>query len=299
MFIDTLYTKYYNNFNQSITWINLYEAWINVQNIEFPSLNNVINNVNFKILEHGYLETGDEWRFLNLSSPFNRLYFVISGSATITNSHNNVSLNPGNVYVIPLYNTYDYKCLDKLHKFYIHFRIEYIPGHDLFEGQKYCKSLPMDSSKLDTLLECIKSNDIGNFITGKGIILDFVGRFISEFSENISDQINITNKYIKLYDFVRSNCSASLRVTDLVKFMGISLSKLSKDFKNDTGVTLKNYLDSKIIQKAQELLLVTDLSIKKISSDLGFLDEFHFSRFFKRHVNISPNIYRQRNNTFK
>jgi len=50
-----------------------------VKNIEFNSFNQIINSVNLKILEHGLLNAGKDWNFPGLNSPFNRLYFVISG----------------------------------------------------------------------------------------------------------------------------------------------------------------------------------------------------------------------------
>ena len=270
-----------------------------VENLEFESLNAVINNTRFKILEHGFLNTGSEWKFTNLSSPFNRLYFVISGSARINNEYNDLELKGGNVYLIPLYNTYDYICENSLNKFYIHFRIELLSEHDLFEGCRYCSSLPVDNGIMDILVQSAKSGGIGDFIRCKGIFLDYIGRFMAPYSDNINEQIQLSSKYEQLYRYISENCYADLRVNELAESMNTSLSNLSRSFKYDTGMNLKKFLEKKIIHKAQEMLLVTDRTVKDIAYELRFLDEFHFSRFFKRCIGISPNKYRQRNNTFK
>ena len=35
-------------------------------------------------------------------------------------------------------------------------------------------------------------------------------------------------------------------------------------------------------------------SIKEIANELGFDDEFYFSRYFKNHVNVSPKVFREK-----
>lgn len=270
-----------------------------MENREFESFNEVINGVRFKVLEHGFLNTGPEWKFLNLSSPFNRLYFVISGSARIRNENNDIEMKSGNAYLIPLNNTYDYICDESLNKFYIHFRIELVSDYDLFQGWKYCSSLPVDLSTVDSLVQSARSGGVGDFIRCKGVILEYIGRFIEPLSSNINEQIRLNSKYEQVYKYIRENCYADLRINEIAESLNVSLTNLSRSFKNDTGMNLKKLIESRIVQRAQEMLLVTDMSVKDIAYELRFLDEFYFSRFFKKSTGISPNKYRQRNNTFK
>lgn len=270
-----------------------------MKNIEFESFNEIINEFKFKILEHGHLYAGQDWKFLNLSSPFNRLYFVMSGSAIIKNKHHHIELKEGNMYLIPLYNKYDYICNNTLHKFYIHFRIELLPGHDLFEGCKECKSQPIDLKLIEEMVKLGRSGDVSGLLHCKGILLSCISNFLTYNTYKICEQIKITTKYQRLYEYITNNCYANLRVNDIANYLNIPLTNLSKNFKNDTGLTLKRYIDQKVIQKAQEQLLVTDKSIKSIAYGLKFSDEFHFSRFFKKYVGLPPNQYRQRNNTCK
>jgi hypothetical protein len=65
-----------------------------MRNIEYESFNDVINTVHLKILEHGHLYAGTDWKFLQLSSPFNRLYFVIKGDARIRCGNEEIMLEP-------------------------------------------------------------------------------------------------------------------------------------------------------------------------------------------------------------
>jgi len=271
-----------------------------VENIEFDPFAQVVNNINLNIVEHGYLHAGKEWNFGNLSSPFNRLYFVISGNGHIKNELNDLTLEGGHVYLIPLNNKCDYSCDSELNKFYIHFRVELIPGQDLFDDLKAFISMPVDMEVVDELICLAQSGKIGDIVKAKGILLEFIGNIISQYHPDaINDQMKMANKYIDLYAYIKANSFADLRVKNIAKHLKMPVTNLSKNFKNDTGLTLKKYIDSKIIQKAQELLLTSTLPVKNISYELHFLDEFHFSRFFKNKTGFSPNNYRQRSNNFK
>ncbi len=268
-------------------------------NREFENFNEMVNNLNLKVLEHGYLEAGNDWNFFSLRSPFNRLYFVLGGQAYVKNEQNNVELKGGHAYLIPLNNTYDYTCDSYLNKFYIHFRLELLPGQDLFEGCGSCSCIPVDAGAMDELVESAKSSQISGLIKCKSLLLQYLSEFVQPHSDNLREQMKISAKYAPIYEYILEHCFADLRVTDIARNYNMSISALSKSFKNDTGLTLKRLIDNKIIQKAQEKLLLTALPVKDIAFQLRFVDEFHFSAFFKKHVGIPPNAYRQRNNTYK
>jgi AraC family transcriptional regulator, transcriptional activator of pobA len=38
---------------------------------------------------------------------------------------------------------------------------------------------------------------------------------------------------------------------------------------------------------------LTNKSVKEIAYDLGYGDEFYFSRFFKKNADVSPQLYRE------
>jgi AraC-like DNA-binding protein len=48
------------------------------------------------------------------------------------------------------------------------------------------------------------------------------------------------------------------------------------------------------MEKAQELLLMTDMRISQIAKEIGFADEGYFTRRFKQKFNYSPSEFRAR-----
>lgn len=270
-----------------------------MRNIEYKTFNEVINTVHLRVLEHGHLHAGTDWKFLQLSSPFNRLYFVIKGNAHICCGKEQTALEPGKMYLIPLNNTCDYICENFLHKFYVHFRLEFIPGHDLFEGYRKCESIPFDQKIVNAFIQSGEQGDIEGLINSKGILLSCISQFLKGNQHPLNEQIIISSKYQKLYTFIMENCSANLRICEIADYLNITPVNLSMNFKNDTGVALKKYIEGKVIQRAEEALLVTDKTIKEIAYDLEFSDESHFSKYFKNNTGMSPGQYRKRSNTYK
>ena len=53
------------------------------------------------------------------------------------------------------------------------------------------------------------------------------------------------------------------------------------------------YLNHLRIEKAQELLTVTDLQIQEIAALVGYSDGLYFSRIFKKATGMAPLIYRK------
>ncbi|MDB8791025.1 helix-turn-helix transcriptional regulator [Romboutsia sp. 1001216sp1] len=72
----------------------------------------------------------------------------------------------------------------------------------------------------------------------------------------------------------------------------LSQCYFSKLFKKETGLNFINYLNSKKISKAKELLVSTDEPINNIAINLGFEDCGYFIRVFKKSENITPKKYR-------
>lgn len=77
---------------------------------------------------------------------------------------------------------------------------------------------------------------------------------------------------------------------DLLHITTKALNRLSKTFFNRT---LTNLIAERIMIEAKRELYLTNKSIKVIAYELGFHDEFYFSRFFKNNAAISPQTYRE------
>ena len=79
---------------------------------------------------------------------------------------------------------------------------------------------------------------------------------------------------------------------DYAELLNISTAALNKISKTHFNKTLSNLIADRIITEAKRQLYLTAKPIKLIAYELGYNDEFYFSRFFKSNVAISPQFFR-------
>ena len=73
----------------------------------------------------------------------------------------------------------------------------------------------------------------------------------------------------------------------------LSTSAFGKKIKQQFGKTPTQLIQDRVILEAKKLLHLTHKSVKEISAELNFEDEFYFSRYFKKSVGLSPLRYRE------
>ncbi len=80
--------------------------------------------------------------------------------------------------------------------------------------------------------------------------------------------------------------------SDYAKSLNISTKALAKITKAHFNKTLTDLISERIIIEAKRELYLTNKAVKEIAYELGYQDEYYFSRFFKTNANISPQVYR-------
>lgn len=83
-----------------------------------------------------------------------------------------------------------------------------------------------------------------------------------------------------------------LDINSIATAVGISTSKLNEIFKTYTSMTPYQYYIHIKIHAAKSLLEQGDLSVKEVAYRLGFDDQYHFSRLFKKKTGIAPSQWR-------
>jgi len=97
----------------------------------------------------------------------------------------------------------------------------------------------------------------------------------------------------QVFAYIHQNYSRALSLKEMAETVGVSKSYLSRIFKIDTGISLWEYLNRFHVQKAKELLLLTNESITEIAADVGNEDVGYFGRIFREVTGFSPRAFRQ------
>jgi AraC family transcriptional regulator, arabinose operon regulatory protein len=100
----------------------------------------------------------------------------------------------------------------------------------------------------------------------------------------------------KSIEFMKEHLREPLPIATLAAVVNLSRSHYTASFRRVTGYAPLRYLNHLRMQRAVQLLNTTDLSIKEISIQLGFSDQFYFSRAFSRLHGHAPSKHRLRYN---
>ncbi|WP_114791974.1 helix-turn-helix transcriptional regulator [Niabella yanshanensis] len=102
------------------------------------------------------------------------------------------------------------------------------------------------------------------------------------------------NSLASFQSLLEKNFIASRAVSFYAAHYGLSVDAFSKQVKKRFGKTPSTLIQERLILESKRLIHLTFKSIKEISTELGFADEFYFSRFFKKAVGVSPKTFREK-----
>lgn len=95
-------------------------------------------------------------------------------------------------------------------------------------------------------------------------------------------------------NFMLENLTKKLKLEDIAAETSLSASHFSRLFVNRTGHSPIDYFIQLKIQRACRLIDNSGWSIADVSREMGFDDQFYFSRVFRKVMGMSPNEYRKR-----
>lgn len=89
-------------------------------------------------------------------------------------------------------------------------------------------------------------------------------------------------------DYIHTHLHQHLSLKSIATLAQISQYHFLRLFKQKTGITLHQYILQRRIEKAKELLQQSQLSLADIALQVGFYDQSHLTRAFKRMVGLPP-----------
>jgi transcriptional regulator of acetoin/glycerol metabolism len=99
----------------------------------------------------------------------------------------------------------------------------------------------------------------------------------------------------RVREYVETHLSASTDLATMAGVAGLSMHYFARGFKQSAGVTPHHYLTQKRVERAQDMLAHTDLSLSEIALAVGFSDQSHMTRQFRQIVGITPGQFRWTN----
>ena len=102
--------------------------------------------------------------------------------------------------------------------------------------------------------------------------------------------IDYVEEAARLIDY---NYNKNITVESIADRLFINKSYLCRVFKAKKGITPKEYLITKRLDRASYLLKNSSVSVNTVAASVGIDDPLYFSRIFKKYTGLSPSQYRQ------
>jgi len=137
-------------------------------------------------------------------------------------------------------------------------------------------------SELDTLAEW----SLSDFMQYARSIFDYVVSILN----GVNDGENVI---VSAKQYIAEHFREDIDRNDVASVIFITPNYLSKKFRDETGMNLREYINQLRIDEAKRLLLSTNMTISEISNEIGYDNSSYFSTVFRKICGVSPVQWRE------
>ncbi|NLE30428.1 MAG: helix-turn-helix transcriptional regulator [Phycisphaerae bacterium] len=263
----------------------------------------MINELHIRLLYGSWTTIDSSWNNYELYSSFWRLYInKYDGAQLIRPDHPPFPIKKNTIYFIPPWLRILSQTSQPTPHFYIHFDIVNLTPQII---QKLFPNPILIRSNVNfaNLIKHIDAqhNQPTTSSTSlcriKALLYDSLAELIRQLppsSRNILDQtLSTQRRFAPCLQYIQDHLSDNLSNSHLAKRCHMSINHFVHAFKKNIGQSPAQYVLHQRIARCAQLLILTDNTIDQIAESMGFANRFHFSRHFKKIMNIAPAAYRK------
>ncbi len=251
------------------------------------------DRINVDLISFGYATVNTEWTGEELSPVFSRLYYVVSGQASIiTPDGEKIILSGGNWYLLPAEFSFKYECEKELEHYFFHFKLCDYDETDLLRECKMVLWKKPEPNDLEILKKCIYSKNAFDGLNLKYTAFSALNGLLNKYNISIRSD-NYSPCVLSAIKYIKQNLSVKLTISKISENVFVSKSTLTKHFKKELNMSVNQYVFDLIMTGAEHELSESDKSVQAISEKYGFYDQFYFSKRFKEKFGVPPTKYRK------
>ena len=270
-----------------------------------------------------HVHLNQRWNYKQVISPYYRLYYIDEGKGYVSNAQQQLTLEPGFIYMIPSFTLCNLKCPAYLSQYFIQFFEESPDGISLFQNNRALMKLPaseMDIANFKRILDINPGRGINRsdnpkiyekneyyreyqefnnrqkdtvYMETLGILLQLLSRFLDNRPSPGSSPDNIPSRVLDTMSYIQLHLKEPLTIAQLAQRVNQHPDYFSRQFLQYTGERPLHYIHEKRIERAQYLITTTNMPYIDIATATGFDTLPHFSRIFRKITGTTPNNYRK------
>jgi AraC family transcriptional regulator len=94
-------------------------------------------------------------------------------------------------------------------------------------------------------------------------------------------------------EYMQTHLTEDISLAEIAKITKLSQSQFARAFRDSTGLPPYRYILRSRIQRAEQMLSTTSQPISEIAANVGFADQSHFTKAFRRFSGATPKRWRQ------
>jgi LacI family transcriptional regulator len=136
---------------------------------------------------------------------------------------------------------------------------------------------------LDAMMSSGKSKPTNQLVLNGGVI--------ARASTDVAHRLD--PRLAKAVRYIRDNFHRPMKISDLVRHVGMSRQSLQNYFQAQLHSTMHQQLSSARVSHAMQLMRRGDEGLARIATASGFRDYQHFHRIFTKHTGMTPSRWRE------
>ncbi len=199
-----------------------------------------------------------------------------------------------NTYVADMSNPWEYAWLE-----FDGLRVKQaleVAGFSLEQPIYRAQSSELREKLMDEMIQIVENSDASQFclIGHLYMFMDYLTRSAENSGKIITSRLR--EFYIReAIAYIENNYHKNITIEEIAETLKLNRSYFGKIFRLATGKSPQRFLMNYRMIKAAELLTLTKKPINEICASVGYENQMHFSRAFKKIYNISPREWRKNN----
>ena len=247
---------------------------------------------------------------------FFELIYIVSGTGTQFINKNTFEYGAGNLFLVTPADVHSFDVRDTTKFFFIKFNNIYIRNSTLQKGTIQKLEYILQNAHHEpgcivknqkekllvmSIVEAIIRDQINKDIFNKEFIHQLITTMIvivarclaKHIPDNLGEQSD--EKAFNILDYIQANIYSPEKINaeTIGRHFGISTSYVGRYFKKQNNETMQDYIIRYKLKLIETRLLHSDLRINEIADELGFTDESHMNRIFKKYKQMAPAAFRK------
>ena len=253
---------------------------------------------------------------------FFELVYIASGTGVQCINENQFNYEPGHMFLITPDDCHSFQIGTSTELVFIRFNDIYVKSQQQNDPRQveWTKKLeyilhnashqpgcilrnPPDKVLVKAMVESLLGEWTNKQLYHHEIISQIVNTIITIVARNIGLIMPNPNKVtdntgstvVQILNYIQENIydADKLKAEIIASHFGIAVGYLSRYFKKHTGESIQQYIINYKLKLVETRLQHSDMRINEIVYELGFTDESHLNRLFKKYKGLSPTAFRK------